>query len=534
MPELFQPTQKLISRYQEWHQSLQPKEGVVTIHVDEVASRVAAFYERIRGIIDWKEEHLLRKGAIERMLKRRLFPGLGVVNRDLSGKTIARPLVLELIRGGHFPNDRIEESKIEEIQKAINKYIFILAHRPPLQKKSRLQLYNWLSGIAACEIEELLSPSLKERALINYMFELMKERIKLNKQITEEEKNIQIYIAVQRALFNLDAPVISYHLLKYRYPEWTNLQESQLDEFAKNIHSIWEKIEKDLKHLLADKFYQICEKYDTLYLLLGDIISEDPQGIRKKVSNPEILESLIRKAYEKRLKTLKSRLGRAAFYATLSIFLTNVLSLLAIEIPFTKYVTGQFNFTAIGVDIFVPTVLMFFLVITIRPPKKGNLEKVIMEVMKIVYERKKEETYELRIFPKKSLIFDAIIFLIYLLSFCFILGFIIWGLSRVNFPPLSYVIFVVFLSLIAFAGAKIRQRAKELQVIESKETFFHFIFDPFAVPIIQLGKWLTVRWKKYNVVAAIFNALIDMPFLVFVEFLEQWRYFLKEKKEEIH
>jgi len=27
--------------------------------------------------------------------------------------------------------------------------------------------------------------------------------------------------------------------------------------------------------------------------------------------------------------------------------------------------------------------------------------------------------------------------------------------------------------------------------------------------------------------------LIDMPFLVFVEFIEQWRYFLKEKKEEI-
>jgi hypothetical protein len=25
-----------------------------------------------------------------------------------------------------------------------------------------------------------------------------------------------------------------------------------------------------------------------------------------------------------------------------------------------------------------------------------------------------------------------------------------------------------------------------------------------------------------------------MPFQVFVEFLEQWRYYLKEKREEIH
>ena len=61
MAELSQPTQKLISRYQNWNQSLQPQEGTTTIHVDEVASKVASFYERMRGVVDWREEHLLRK-----------------------------------------------------------------------------------------------------------------------------------------------------------------------------------------------------------------------------------------------------------------------------------------------------------------------------------------------------------------------------------------------------------------------------------------------------------------------------------------
>ncbi|GAI01886.1 unnamed protein product [marine sediment metagenome] len=258
-------------------------------------------------------------------------------------------------------------------------------------------------------------------------------------------------------------------------------------------------------------------------------------GIEEKVSKPEVLETLIREAYNKRVKTLKSRLARAAFYATLSIFLTNIVSLLAVEIPFNKWVTGcSFYPSAMAIDIFVPTLLMFFLVVTIKTPKKENQEQVVMEVMKIVYEREKMDVYEIKTFPKRSIILSAIINLFYLLGFCLILALIIWGLYQVNFPPLSYVIFVVFLSLIAFAGAKIRQRAKELQVIEEKESFFHFIVDPFAVPVIQLGKWLTVKWKRYNVIAAIFSALIDMPFLVFVEFLEQWRYFLKEKKEKIH
>jgi len=73
-----------------------------------------------------------------------------------------------------------------------------------------------------------------------------------------------------------------------------------------------------------------------------------------------------------------------------------------------------------------------------------------------------------------------------------------------------------------------------LQVMEEKETVFTFFFDLFALPIIRVGKWLSAQWARYNVLVVLINFLIDMPFQVFIEFLEQWRYFLKEKKEEIH
>ena len=540
MPQISEATQKLISRYQSWQKSLGPQEEISTIHVDEVASRVAAFYEKIRGIIDWKEEHLLKRRAIERILKRRLFSKL-LSEGEISKNSIAEPMVLELIRGGHFPNDKIEEITIEQVQKIINKYVFIANNTTYDQKKSRIQLYSWLSAIAACEIEEMLSPSSKERALINYMFEIMKQRIRVNegilkvKGITEKETNIQTYIAVQQALFNLDAPVISYHLLKYRYPEWKDFALDQLNDIAKNIHLIKNTLEKDLNHPLGDKFYYICEKYDTPFLLLGDVLSKNPTQAREEISNPELLETAITINYNQRVKTLKKRLGRAAFYATLSIFLTNIVSLLVIEMPFNKWVTGYFfNYWAITIDIIGPTFLMFLLVITIKPPKKENLPRVLMEVMKIVYEKGKKDIYEIKKFRKRNIIFETIINLFYLLGFLVILYIIIWALYQVNFPPLSYVIFIIFLSLIAFAGAKIRQRAKELQVIEKKETLFHLIVDPFAVPVIQLGKWLTAKWTRYNVIAVFFSALIDMPFTIFIEFIEQWRYFLKEKKEKIH
>jgi len=51
----------LIKKYQECEKSVKSKTEEPTIHVDEVTLRVASFYEKIRGIIDWKEEHLLKR-----------------------------------------------------------------------------------------------------------------------------------------------------------------------------------------------------------------------------------------------------------------------------------------------------------------------------------------------------------------------------------------------------------------------------------------------------------------------------------------
>src|SRR5438477_9530694 len=120
MAELSEATKSLIAKYSIWQKSLRPKEGSSPIHVDEVASKVASFYEQIRTIIDWKEEHLMRRAAIIRKLKTRF---IDFELNNFSTENIAEPLVLELIRGGYFPNDKIEETKIKDVQKIIEKYV---------------------------------------------------------------------------------------------------------------------------------------------------------------------------------------------------------------------------------------------------------------------------------------------------------------------------------------------------------------------------------------------------------------------------
>jgi len=520
MSEISRAAQQLIGRYKTWHQH-QQQENAFTIHVDEVASKAAAFYEKIREVVDWREEHLMKRAAISRMLKRRLI--LTKNSRD-----VAESLILELIRGGHFPNDKIPESKFGEVEKIIDKYVFILKNSPnPPKNKTKIQLSNWIFNIAACEIEEVLALPQREIALMDYMTELMQEQIKMKPGvISDEEKNTQIYIAVQRALFKLDAPIISYYLLKKYYPR----------EIANdNIYTIWDDLEKKLNHPLADKFYSICERYDTPYLLLGDVLSEiNPADAPEKILNPATLEGLIRQAYNKRLATLKKRLYRAAAYSTLSIFSTNIFSFFVLEIYLAKLIGGSFTPITVAVDILGPTFLMFLLMVTVKTPAAGNLDVAVMETIKIIYQREKLDIYEIKIPKKRGFISKLFIAFFYLLGAGISLGTMFWIFELASFPPTSIVINIVFVALIIFTGLAIRNRAEELTVQEKKPSFFGFIFDILLTPIAGLGNWLSNEWRQYNALTVFFSTLVDVPFTVFVEFIEQWRFFLKEEKEKLH
>jgi len=539
MNDLSEATKKLISQYKFAYQQSLPKQGVATIHVDEVAKKVAEFYERVRTIVDWKEEHLMRRAAIIRKLKRRFFDM--ELNNFSETENAAESLVLELIRGGHFPNDRIEEIKIKDVQKIINKYVFILKNNPESKAgKTGLNFYNWVIEVAACEIEETLSPSIREMALIDYMFGSMKDKIKISNKIyeanllKEEYTYVQIYIAVCQALFKLDKPIISYNLIKYRYPSWSKASDQLISEISQKIFKIWQKTEEDLENPLANKFYYICEKYDTPYLLMGDILTTNSAAeTAKEISDPAVLESLIKEAYSKRLATLKTRISRAAIYSTISIFVTKVLSLVLLEVLIEKAMGGKINMALLVADVLIPTLLMFTIVISIKRPSKKNLNLVTMETMKIAYKKENSDMYEIKMSKRKGATMKVILSLIYALSAFITFGAIYKILNYFQFPISSIIIDVIFIAVILFAGTAVAKRAQELTMEDEKEGFLSFLSDVFFLPMQGLGRWISMKWKRYNALTALFNALIDMPFSAFVEFLEKWRYFIKDKKDEI-
>jgi len=169
----------------------------------------------------------------------------------------------------------------------------------------------------------------------------------------------------------------------------------------------------------------------------------------------------------------------------------------------------------------------------IKKPSSKNLNLVVMETMKIAYKKETPDAYEIKLSRKKNILMRTILSLIYVASAFITFGGISYILYRMRFPATSIVIDIVFIALILFTGTAVAKRAQELTMEKEREGFLSFLSDVFFLPVQGFGKWISTTWKQYNAIAAFFNALIDMPFSAFVEFLEGWRYFIKERKEEI-
>ena len=93
-------------------------DDVSKIHVSQTVSLVALIYEKIRNAIEYREDHLIRRAAIERIIKRRLM-----LNPE--GRGEAENVLREVLWARYFSNGSLGGQDLVKIQVIIDKYIFI-------------------------------------------------------------------------------------------------------------------------------------------------------------------------------------------------------------------------------------------------------------------------------------------------------------------------------------------------------------------------------------------------------------------------
>jgi len=510
----------------DYHRYLEEKErevrsGADKIHVDEIASKVAGFYEKVRNVVDYREEHLLRRGTIERILRRRIFL------KDFN-KNFAEALIKELIRAGHLPNDSILESKIPEVQKIIDSLIYFLERGSFKDAREKEKISNWLINIFTSAIEEELAPPVKDRMIARVMFDVLKNKLILkNIDLTDQEKNAQLFVAIERALFRPDKAQLELHLLRFSFPNWGKFSEEELMSLAQNLSSIRNSLKTILDNPFGNYFLKLCNKEKIVFWLVGDLIlSEVPLN-----DKDENLEKELKTLYERRYTKESSRLNKMAFLSVASFFISKILVAVAIQIPLDRHFVHSFSWVNTLIDIAFPPFLMLAIVTFIKLPAADNFELVLNSVKAVIFSGS-EQKYTIAAPKKRKWFNEIILYLAYLAVMAAILYWLTKFLLWLNFSIASIIIFIIFTSMVIATGVKVYNRSQEMSLKKEKATFLGFIMDLIIVPFMTLGKWFITGLSKFNILVLVLSFLIELPFQIFVQFLENFRSFIKAKKEE--
>jgi len=502
------------------------------IKVHQVSSKVAFLYEKLRNAVDYQEDHLLRKIAIKRILKRRLMT-------EKNEKDVAKFLMYELIRARYLPNDTIPETRIEQIKEIIDKYTLLINNIPEIidNKSSDTEyLYDWITGIASCEIEEKIAPYKSEKALVDFSQKIVREKIKISERlISEEDLKYQIYIAVLRNLTKSDISLIRYRIFELKHPEWFFAPSEELIiKLSKNINRLIEDVEKQLNNPLGESFSRFIKKNLAYFIILEDVVTNNINNINKIFVHHLHIEDAIKESCIKKYKEIKIKLKRAAIRSIIYIFATKMILAVILELPFDKYIIGHINYFALGINILFPPLLMLLVVITIKVPSKKNTELIVQGIKEMIYGKYSHPPFLIKGVLPNSSIFYKLFKFFYLVIFLMSFGIIIYILNLLEFNIMSIGLFLFFLSVVSYFGIRIRQNARELVVTKRKEGIITFVTDLFSIPILRMGQWLSTKLSNINVFVFIFDFIIEAPFKTFVEVFEEWIYYIKEERDKIY
>lgn len=502
------------------------------IEVDEIASRLATLYEKIRNTIDYREDYLLRRFALQRNLRAKLL--VGSLN-----PSSARPIIEDLIRGRYLPNNTIPETIISDLEVVLEKYqyLFFLLDSRLRDYPKRKQYINWLVGVMACEIDLKLVSEHENDALIEACYLHVKDRVKVRGQaLSEREKNIQLYVVIHKDLVVSDTSIISYHLFNLYFPDWTKVTDKRLVEFvADKLPSIYHGIEQHMRYPHREKIKLALKKELGMFKLLKNMVFNKELDMTELLSEPDNFQSQAMKSLKAMNQKIRSKINRSSFRAIFYIFITKMLLAFILEYPFDILIEHRVNWVALGLNIIVPPTLMFIVALTVGIPGKNDLTAIVDGLMGYVYSKPETHTLiQLRGQNQRSSLLTAFSYAFYIAVYGFVFGEIIYWLHQLNFNFVSGGLFIFFVTVVSFFASRIRQQAKEFSILKRREGVIGFLIKFFSLPIIKLGQMLSSNISRINIFIFIFDFVLEAPVKLVVGLLENLAKIVREQREDIY
>lgn len=522
-------TEALLSALTQVKGKIRP-DDMSALSVSQTVSFFALVYEKVRNAVEFREDHLILRAAIERILRRRFS-----LNPD--GRGEAENLLRELLWARYFDNSTLGGEDIIKIQALIDKYVgmrrTLVVGRAPEQQT---YLNQFLLDIVTCEIEELLKPESAQTYanLTFFIYQVLRNKIKIE-GLKDEQRDAYFLVATEKIFGKSDRSYLRYHLFITFYKTLGEYKKKELEEVTHALPGIFKKIDDMVANPYVDNLVKFTRKQLPPFLVLFDIIKAKGGDIKKVLTDKEGLWNEVDQMCREKYQAMGVRIRNLAIRSFIYILLTKMVFAIILEYPLSMYVYGEVNHVAVAINSIFPAILMAIIVMFFKVPGDDNTKKIYNRIVEIIDDDKSFET-KISYMPKKSsvkrpvLVFGFTVF--YSLTFLVTLSLIYEGLQYLNFNLISMAIFVFFVSVVTFFSYRIRQVSKELTLSE-KESIFTPIIDFFFMPILSLGKYFSSEIARLNFFIFIFDFIIEAPFKLLFEIVEEWISFVRKRKEEI-
>jgi len=495
--------------------------------VSHTISTLAVLYEKARNAIEFRADHLVRRAAIERIIKRRLL-----TNKTAS--TIAENLLLELLWAKYIDSSLVDEQTMKKVTQILDRYLLLKSKHFTRHLKNTSMSWETVLGIASSEIDEAIFPAHKRDALVKFFYLAIRPKIQVD-GVKTELMDTYVYIAIGRTYIQADDNLILFHLLKMSQPGWFISNSGKSSTYSKNLIKALEIVEKSLKDPIVNKIQKYIRKQMPPFLLLRDFLLESEDDVTELVGDKEEFNDILDNLARRRYLEIGVKVKRSIIRSFIYIFLTKMVFALALELPYDLYVIKEVVYLPLAVNTLFPPFILVFLAGLFSVPDEKNTKKLIMNINAIIYNfetyRKNGDRFILEE-PQKRPVLTTIFSAIYLGTFALTFGLINAGLTALNFSFVSKVIFVFFLAIVSFFAYHIRLSSREYSM-EEKQSLFGTLIDFFFLPILLAGQVVSRGMAKLNMFVFFFDFILEAPLKTVFEFLEEWFRFISMKREEI-
>lgn len=482
------------------------------VHVIGGGGTIVSAYEQLRNAAEYTEDHLLLQRAIRRYFKR-VFLSQDRAHAENSGEE----LIIELTLAGYIANDSVAVSTIDAINQQARLYF---AAHTELSTKNQTK-DTWTLDVLSVRIEEMIQDQATDKVFAQLSFDHFLETVDMTSLSTgahSSDNEAALFVAVQRALLHSGDATIRATLLD-RYQQTPATMDSYI--------AVNRQIDILFDADITDKLLRIVSRRGAPLRVLRRMIQET-ESIETLLQNKSSFLSNFENQASKEYDSVTQRINRGIIKSVIFLVITKFIIGIAIEVPYDFAVHGEILWLPLIINLLFPPVYMILLRLTLATPGYANTTALVDRIEDLFFGEPKQ--YLAR---RRAGRFGAAFTVAYALLIIAVFALVSWWLITLGFSLVHLLIFFIFLSTASFLGFRLSRMVRDIEVVDADQNGVTFIRDILYMPFVFVGRWLSEKYAKVNLVATLLDMVIELPLKTVLRLVRQWSAFINSKKDEL-